>query len=98
MKRLKIYQHSSVAYLLRKLLHVRKSLFLSLEVKNPWIFNLSWGGMKGPYGPFPFVIGMAKDIMWCLRGGIVIKLNKATSTAVKNRSVGSMGSNGSWGS
>ena len=34
--------------------------------------------------------------MWCLRGRIVIKLNKATSTDVKNRSVGSTGSNGSW--
>ena len=52
--------------------------------------------MKGPYSPFPFVIRIIKDIMWCLRGRIVIKLNKATSTDVKNRSVGSMGSNGSW--
>ena len=72
-----------------------KSVFLSLEVKNLWIFNISWGGMKGPYGSFPFVIRIVKDIMWCLRGRIVIKLNKATSTDVKNRSVGSMRSNGS---
>ena len=51
----------------------KKSVFLSLGVKNPLIFNLSWGGMKGPYGPFPFVIRIINDIMWCLCGRIVIK-------------------------
>ena len=35
-------------------------------------------GLKGPYGSFPFVIRIVKDIMWRLRERIVIKLNKAT--------------------
>ena len=34
----------------------RNVLFSSKEVKNHMILNLSWGGMKGPYGSFPFVM------------------------------------------
>ena len=72
----------------------KKLVFLSLGVKNPLIFNLSWGGMKGPYGPFLCLIRVIMDTMWRLRVKIVIRLNKATFTDVKNRSVGSTGSKG----
>ena len=49
---------------LKQLCLAHAQIFIN-RVKNYLIFNLSWGGMKGPCGSFPCImIKIVIDVTW----------------------------------